>query len=49
MLTMSENDNLQVANLGLYGIALAVFGAVKATTCADIVVQVRCSTLPNQP
>jgi hypothetical protein len=41
----NEYAKLQVANLGLYGIALAVFGAVKAKTCSDIVVQV---TLPNQ-
>ena len=42
MLTTDEHAKLQVANLGLYGIALAVFGAVKAKTCADIVVQVPC-------
>jgi hypothetical protein len=40
MLTTNVYAKLQVANLGLYGIALAVFGAVKAQTCADIVIQV---------
>ncbi|EMS58773.1 hypothetical protein TRIUR3_19915 [Triticum urartu] len=34
-----RNASTMVANLGLYGIALAVFGIVKAKTCADIVVQ----------
>lgn len=31
---------MQVANLGLYGIALAVFGAIKAKEYSDIVTQV---------
>jgi hypothetical protein len=29
-----------VANLGLYAIALAVFGVIKAKDCSDIVLQV---------
>jgi Na+/melibiose symporter-like transporter len=33
-------SHVQVANLGLYAIALAVFGAVKAKDCSDIVLQV---------
>lgn len=38
-LASCRNASPMVANLGLYGIALAVFGIVKAKTCADIVVQ----------
>jgi hypothetical protein len=32
--------HVQVANLGLYGTALGVFGAVKAKECSDVVLQV---------
>lgn len=32
--------DVQVANLGLYAIALGVFGVVKAKECSDIVLQV---------
>jgi len=35
-----KNGKIQVANLVLYGIALAVFGAIKAKECSDIVIQV---------
>ena len=41
-----------MANLGLYAIALAVFGVIKAKECSDIVLQVReakaCSYRPEK-
>lgn len=40
-LASCRNAFTMVANLGLYGIALAVFGAIKAKGCSDIVTQYR--------
>jgi hypothetical protein len=48
----SQEWQIQVANLGLYAIALAVFAVIKAKECSDIVLQVReakaCSYRPEK-
>lgn len=40
MLTSHYKWKMQVANLGLYAIALVVFALVSAKVCSDIVLQV---------
>ena len=48
----SQEWQIQVANLGLYAITLAVFAVIKAKECSDIVLQVReskaCNCRPEQ-